>query len=184
MAKSGSNIKKIKKNNKTKKKKNAHRKPVQKIQSRKLRKKSQKKSVSISLIKPSLPKKSLLRFPRALQKHGQGKLYPDPEQGILPEKGREQRKEDMISGEMNEDIDTEEGRELMVEEDEIEPWEAGFAEGASEEGQLAKDALTGEPLIGTRVVEKEIEGKLYRFSSLKNAQKFQEKKIQEKKRRR
>ncbi|MBI2112404.1 hypothetical protein HYT52_02625 [Candidatus Woesearchaeota archaeon] len=84
--------------------------------------------------------------------------------------------EEMESGELDEDLETEEGRELLVDDDEISPEEAGFSEGASEEGQLAKDALTGEPLMGAdNVIELEMNGKLYRFVSQKNAQKFKEK---------
>lgn len=92
----------------------------------------------------------------------------------------EEIKEEMAVGEKDEDLDTEEGREQQVEEDEVEPWEAGFAEGASDEGQLAKDALTGEPLMGVEdVVEAEIDGKIYRFVNEENAQKFREKKKEE-----
>ena len=44
------------------------------------------------------------------------------------------------------------------------------------EGQLAKDALTGEPLMGAdNVIELEMNGKLYRFVNEKNAQKFKQK---------
>lgn len=90
-------------------------------------------------------------------------------------------KEGMETGEKDEDLDTEEGREEQVEEDEIEPWEEGFMKGASADGQLAKDALTGEPLMGVDdVVEAEIEGNLYRFASQENARKFREKKKEEK----
>lgn len=86
-------------------------------------------------------------------------------------------KKQMEHGDVDEDLDTVEGREQQVEEDEVEPWEAGFAEGASEEGRLAKDALTGEPLVDVEdVVEAEIDGKVYRFASEENAQKFREKK--------
>lgn len=86
-------------------------------------------------------------------------------------------KEGMETGEKDENLDTEEGREGQVEEDEIEPWEEGFMEGAAVDGQLAKDALTGEPLMDVDdVVEAEIEGNLYRFVSQENAQKFREKK--------
>ena len=84
--------------------------------------------------------------------------------------------EEMELGELDEDLETEEGRELLVDDDEISPEEAGFSEGASEEGQLAKDALTGEPLMGAdNVIELEMNGKLYRFVNEKNAQKFKQK---------
>jgi hypothetical protein len=97
------------------------------------------------------------------------------------EKSSEEMKEEMAQGERDEDTSTDEGREQLVEDDEIEPWEAGFAEGASNEGQLGKDALTGEPLMDVDdVVETEIDGKLYRFVSEENAQKFREKKNKEK----
>ncbi len=109
------------------------------------------------------------------------KVYPDEEQGILPEPTPEEREEAMEHGEIDEDLDTEEGRKQQVEEDEVEPWEAGFAEGAAGLGQLGKDALTGEPLMDADdVVEAEIDGKLYRFANEENAEKFREKKKKEK----
>ena len=92
----------------------------------------------------------------------------------------EEKTEQMESGDADEDLETPEGREKQIEEDEVEPWEAGFAEGASDEGQLAKDALTGEPLMDVEdVVELEIDGKKYRFVNQENAQKFREKKESE-----
>ena len=100
-------------------------------------------------------------------------LYPDEEQGIIPPETKEQLLEQIRNNQHEEDPSTPEGRESLVEDDEIEPWEAGFAEGASEEGQLGKDALTGEPLLDIdEVVEAEIEGKIYRFVNEKNARKF------------
>ena len=99
------------------------------------------------------------------------------EQGILPEETSEEKKEEMKQGEREEDPLTEEGREQLVEDDEMEPWEAGFAQGASEEGQLGKDALTGEVLMDIEdVYEEEIDGKTYRFVSRENAEKFRQKK--------
>ena len=69
--------------------------------------------------------------------------------------------------------DTEEGRKKLEEDDEIAPWEEGFMEGAHDAGQLGKDALTGEPLMGADdVIEMDYEGKLYRFVSRKNAEEF------------
>lgn len=99
------------------------------------------------------------------------------EQGILPEETSEEKKIGMELGEKDDDLETEEGQEEQVEDDEVEPWEAGFVKGASDEGQLAKDALTGEPLMDVDdVVEAEIDGKTYRFASERNARKFREKK--------
>jgi len=98
--------------------------------------------------------------------------YPAEEQGILPEEGSEEIKEGMEIGEKDEDVYSEEGRESLVEDSEISPAEEGFMEGASGGGQLAKDALTGEPLMGEKTVELIIEGKRYRFVNSENAEKF------------
>jgi hypothetical protein len=92
------------------------------------------------------------------------------------DKTSEELSEEMEHGERDEDLETDEGREKQVEEDEIEPWEEGFAEGASDEGHLAKDALTGEPLMDVEdVVEIELDGTKYRFVNEKNAKKFRAK---------
>jgi hypothetical protein len=108
------------------------------------------------------------------------KDYPAEEQGIIPEKTEEQISEEMEHGDRDEDPSTEEGREKLVEDGEMEPWEAGFAQGASEEGQLGKDALTGESLLDVEdVVETEIDGKMYRFINAENARKFRGKKESE-----
>ena len=108
------------------------------------------------------------------------KDYPAEEQGIIPEKTDEQKEEEMEHGERNEDVYSEEGREKLTEDGEISPEEEGFMEGASDAGQLGKDALTGEPLMDVEdVVEAEIKGVKYRFVNEENAQKFREKKEQE-----
>lgn len=109
------------------------------------------------------------------------KVYPSDEQGILPKESSDDKKMKMKLGEEDEDIYSTEGQEEEVEEDEIEPWEAGFMEGASGTGQLGKDALTGKALVGQKVVELQIEGKLYRFANEINAVKFKERKLKEKK---
>ncbi len=106
--------------------------------------------------------------------------HPAEEQGIIPEPTSEEVKEEMEHGERNEDVYSEEGREKLVEDEEIDPEEAGFMAGAEAGGQLAKDALTGEPLMDIDdVVETEIDGQMYRFVNEENAQKFREKKEQE-----
>lgn len=109
------------------------------------------------------------------------KVYPSDEQGILPTESSDEKKMKMKLGEEDEDIYSAERQEEEVEEDEIEPWEAGFMKGASGAGQLGKDALTGKPLVGRNIIEAEIGGKLYRFMSDANAQKFKEKMLKEKK---
>ncbi len=111
------------------------------------------------------------------RKHGEGRVYPDEddEQGMAPVKSSLEKVELMETGDADEDLDTQEGREKQVEDDEVEPWEAGFAEGASDEGIHGKDALTGQPLMDVEnVIETEIDGKNYRFVNEKNAEKFLE----------
>lgn len=108
-------------------------------------------------------------------------VYPDEEQGILPEETSEEQELAMKQGQEDEDVYTEAGRHKLTEDDEIEPWEEGLMEGAAELGQLGKDALTGEMLMGAdEVIEMELDGKLYRFVSTKNADKFREKYLKKK----
>ncbi|MBT4651601.1 hypothetical protein HOC13_03710 [Candidatus Woesearchaeota archaeon] len=107
--------------------------------------------------------------------------YPAEEQGILPKETSEEIRRDMETGEKEADAYTKEGREEAEENGEMEPWEAGFMEGATGGGQLGKDALTGEPLMDIEdVVELEFDGELYRFVNEENATKFREKKEKEK----
>lgn len=108
------------------------------------------------------------------------KDYPAEEQGITPEETSEEIEEDMELGEKDEDVYSEEGREQLEEDDEISNVEEGFMEGASGGGQLGKDALTGEPLMGEETVELEIDGKKYRFVNSENAEEFRKKKEKEK----
>jgi len=106
--------------------------------------------------------------------------YAAEEQGIEEDETSDETKEEMEHGEKDEDVYSQEGREQLEDDGEIEPWEEGFMEGASAAGQLGKDALTGEPLMDVEdVVEAEIDGKIYRFVSEENAEKFREKNRQE-----
>ncbi len=114
------------------------------------------------------------------KRESEEKVFPAEEQGILPAETSEEIKEDMESGEKEEDVYTQEGREKMEDEDEMTNVEEGFMEGASGGGQLGKDALTGEPLMGEETVELVIDGKHYRFVNSENAEKFREKKENEK----
>ena len=133
-----------------------------------------------TILLPPMPK--VLKKPVKNKSKGKvEKVYPSEEQGILKEETSDEKKMKMKLGEEDEDIYTQEGQEEEVEEDEIEPWEAGFMKGASGAGQLGKDALTGKPLVGRNIIEAEMGGKLYRFMSETNAQKFKEKILKEKK---
>ena len=92
----------------------------------------------------------------------------------------DEKKQHIKAGQDDEDIYSKEGRETLEEDDELEPGEEGFMEGASGLGQLGKDALTGEPLLGADdVIEMEIGHKVYRFVSRQNAEKFRKKKLKE-----
>ena len=111
----------------------------------------------------------------------QPKAYPAEEQGITEETTETTDiKEEMDMGERDENLDTEVGREKQVEDDEINPEEAGFMQGESGAGQLGKDALTGEPLMDIEdVVETEIDGQMYRFVNQENAEEFRKKREKE-----
>lgn len=78
----------------------------------------------------------------------------------------------------DQDIYSEEGREDEVEDDEIEPWEEGFMEGAEEGGQGAKCRNCGK-ILGVSFVEEEINSKIHRFCSENCAKVFVKKKLME-----
>ncbi|MBI2668740.1 hypothetical protein HYX14_02775 [Candidatus Woesearchaeota archaeon] len=114
-------------------------------------------------------------LPKTKEEEALTEVYPDNEQGILPEETSEEIEQDMKTGKKNEDIYEKEGRELLEEDDEIDTWEEGFMEGAHDGGQLGKDALTGEPLLNVEdVVELEYKGEIYRFVNDENAGKWLE----------
>ncbi len=70
---------------------------------------------------------------------------------------------------------SEEGRDSLVEDDAMEPWEQGFMEGAEDDGQGAKCRRCGKVLMGPdSIVEKEIDGTIYRFCSEECAEKFEQ----------
>lgn len=121
----------------------------------------------------------MVKKDRKIKREEGEEVYPAEEQGILPEETSEEIREDMDIGEKEEDVYTQEGREKMEEEDEMTNVEEGFMEGASGGGQLGKDALTGEPLMGEEIVELVIDGKKHRFVNSENAEKFKKKKREE-----
>ncbi len=78
---------------------------------------------------------------------------------------------------LDEDIYTEEGRELAEEDDEISAEEAGFMEGYEEGEKLAKcktchKAISDDP---DEVIEEEYNNKIYRFCSQRCADVFNRK---------
>lgn len=107
------------------------------------------------------------------KKESEDEFYPAEEQGILPKETEDEQGQAIGLGEEDEEVYSKKGRELLEEDDEIEPWEEGFMEGAADAGQLGKDALTGEPLLDVEnVYEMEFNGKTYRFVNEKNAKAF------------
>ena len=62
------------------------------------------------------------------------------------------------------DVYSEEGREELVDSDEITPEEEGFMEGAHDDGQGAKCRKCGKPLMDD-FVERKVEGEIFRFCS-------------------
>jgi len=82
---------------------------------------------------------------------------------------------EMEIGNAEEDVYSEEGRENLVEDGEIEPWEEGFMEGADMDGQKGKCANCGRVLFKDSTYEKEIDGKDMFFCSEKCIEKYEEK---------
>lgn len=115
------------------------------------------------------------------KKESEDEFYPAEEQGILPKETEDEQGQAIGLGEEDEEVYSKKGRELLEEDDEIEPWEEGFMEGAADAGQLGKDALTGEPLLDVEnVYEMEFNGKTYRFVNEKNAKAFLKKQKEKK----
>lgn len=100
-------------------------------------------------------------------------VYPDEEQGIEPEKTSEEKELGMETGENEEEVYDEEGREKLTEDGEIEPWEEGFMEGAAGKGKAGHCAVCGKPLSDEHegVIEKEIDGKKVTYCSEECAEK-------------
>jgi hypothetical protein len=93
--------------------------------------------------------------------------YPEEEQGIEPEETSEEEKLDMDTGEKDEDVYSEEGREKLEEDDELEPWEEGYMEGAEHKGEQGMCAHCRKVLDQEKdqIVEKEVKGRVLWFCS-------------------
>ncbi len=101
------------------------------------------------------------------------KYAPAKEQGILKEESPEEKELAMELGEKDEDVYTAEGREELVEDDEVDSWEEGFMEGAEGRGKLAKCAHCGKVLSQSkkRIIEREIDDEIHLFCSPECAEK-------------
>ena len=100
-------------------------------------------------------------------------VYPSEEQGIEPQETKEEEKLEMETGEKEEDIYKEEGREELTEDSEISPDEEGFMEGAEGKGELGHCASCGKLLDqeADTIVEREFNGKKVWFCSESCAEK-------------
>lgn len=94
------------------------------------------------------------------------------------ESTREQYEQEIETGEKNESIYTQEGREELLEDGEIAPWEEGFAEGAESDagGHGGKCEHCGEILSQdmTKVVKKRTNHEVHWFCSSECAEKYEE----------
>jgi len=102
------------------------------------------------------------------------RIYPSKEQGIEKPETTEKIESEMESGEEEENVYSEEGREKLAENDEMEPFEEGFMEGAEGRGQRNCCAECGK-LLGEdeeNIIEREFEGDLKWFCSEKHAKDF------------
>ncbi len=94
----------------------------------------------------------------------------------MMEETKDELRKDMESGEKEETVYDETGREKLVEDGEISPDEAGFMEGAEDDGEQGKCANCGAALLDDSLVETKIEGKTFWFCSAHCLEKYKEKK--------
>ena len=93
-------------------------------------------------------------------------------------------KAEMEAGKKSEEVYTEEGREKLAEDDEVEPFEQGFMEGAEGRGEQNCCAECGK-LLGEEekeIIEREFDGELKWFCSEEHAQNYAKKREKEEKR--
>ena len=79
---------------------------------------------------------------------------------------------EMELGNADEDVYSEEGRQNLVEDGEMEAWEEGFMEGADMDGQKGKCANCGSVLFRGSTHEKEINGEDKFFCSVKCVEEY------------
>ncbi|MBN1644941.1 ATP-dependent DNA helicase [Candidatus Woesearchaeota archaeon] len=87
-------------------------------------------------------------------------MADEKEDYLKPEPTSDETQGEIQEGAKDADTTTEEGREDLLENDEISPEEEAFAEGAEEKGELGVCAYCGKPLSQdqTEIVEREING--------------------------
>jgi len=85
----------------------------------------------------------------------------------------EEERLDIELGEKEEQVYDDEARESLLEDDEIEPWEEGFMEGAEMDGQDAKCKKCGGVVTKENAVEKRIAGEVCYFCSNKCLEEYE-----------
>ncbi|MFC1741384.1 hypothetical protein ACFL3V_02525 [Nanoarchaeota archaeon] len=94
------------------------------------------------------------------------------------EESKDELKKEMDVGKKDEEVYTEAGREKLVEDGEMSPEEAGFMEGAEDDGEQGKCQNCGAAMLDAEnTFETKIEGKTYWFCSEHCLEKFKEKKL-------
>ena len=83
-------------------------------------------------------------------------------------------------GKKEEDVYSEEGREKLVEDDQISPSEEAFSEGAEQKGELSTCAQCGNVLDEDNTIEREVNGEIKWFCCEDCAKKYKEEKVQKK----
>lgn len=115
----------------------------------------------------SKKKKGATIFEGRIEKAG---FKPEKDEFLEPEEHDDTHEDQEIklhAGEKEEDVYSEEGREELLEGDEISELEEAFSEGAEEKGELGICEHCGRPLeqLAGKVVEREIKGELRWFCS-------------------
>ena len=105
------------------------------------------------------------------------KAEPSEEQGIEKPKTSEEIETEMEKGKKEETVYSEEGREKLAEDDEMEPFEQGFMEGAEGRGKKNSCAECGKQISedDENIVEREIEGEVKWFCSEEHAENYAKK---------
>ena len=90
------------------------------------------------------------------------------------EKTPEEIESEMEAGKDEEEVYTEEGREKLAEDDEMEPFEEGFMEGAEGRGKKNSCAECGKQIAedDANIVEREINGEIKVFCSAEHAENY------------
>ncbi len=101
----------------------------------------------------------------------------DKEGDFNEDKTPEDIEKEIETGERDQEVYSEEGRESLVEDDEMEPWEEGFMEGAEGRGEQHCCAECGK-LLGedeSSIYERKFDGEIKWFCSEEHAENYAKK---------